>query len=332
MKTLEDFKPFYQQLLPQLHKLENIRLETLEKVARMKQVYISFTPVWLVITLIVGIVIYNSSLEDPANGVVDALVNTGIVTSLMVLGWWGWYFAMKDWLCNKWYFSRIYEFALAYIICFIDPNMRFEPDKCIHPDLYVHSSLFRKEFDGYTGQHLVYGDIGKTSIMFSELYIWYDYEDEDGDKRRSDIFKGLLMTADFHKHFKHKTTIVPVLSIKPHFAEGLGEPIEMEDQEFESEFSVYSTDPIEARYLLSTSMMQNMLRFKAKMQQPVHFSFIDDRFYIAIKNGKLVDFPAVETTLLDEATAFDIFDNVILFADIVEDLNLNTRIWSKQSA
>lgn len=79
------------------------------------------------------------------------------------------------------------------------------------------------------------------------------------------IFKGLLLIVDFHKHFAGQTFLFPhnaesLLGNVGRFFQKMGgrtetDLLRMEDPEFEEVFAVYSTDAIEARYILSTAMM-----------------------------------------------------------------------------
>ena len=65
-----------------------------------------------------------------------------------------------------------------------------------------------------------------------------------------------------------------------------GELVKMDNHKFEQEFVVFSSDQIEARYILTPSMMERLLEFKRKCIHPFSISFIDDCIHIAIDTGK----------------------------------------------
>ena len=100
--------------------------------------------------------------------------------------------------------------------------------------------------------------------------------------------------------------------------------------EFEKEFVVYGTDQVEARYILSTALMRRILEFKRKMKVPVCISFVNSNLYMAIGIKKNLFEPRVLRTILDFEMVRDYLEDVILAVGIVEDMNLNTRIWTKE--
>jgi len=76
--------------------------------------------------------------------------------------------------------------------------------------------------------------------------------------------------------------------------------------------------------------MERILAFKKKWNTRVYLSFLDSKVYIAISMYKnlfeLRTFkPAADYTFLEESMHF-----LTLLIEIVDDLNLNTRIWTKE--
>ena len=106
--------------------------------------------------------------------------------------------------------------------------------------------------------------------------------------------------------------------------------IQLEDPEFEKEFVVYGKDQIEARYILSLSLMQRILDFKRKTGQKIFLSFIDSKVFIGVWSDHVLFEPKILSTLLDFDLIREYFDDLQLAIGIVDDLNLNTRIWSKE--
>ena len=93
------------------------------------------------------------------------------------------------------------------------------------------------------------------------------------------------------------------------------EKIELEDPRFTDEFIVYSTDQIEARYVLSAALMERIVELKNKFNQPILLSFRNREMYLAVKNvngifsfpaGKLDDVKIIEELGHDIQTALDI--------------------------
>ena len=62
-----------------------------------------------------------------------------------------------------------------------------------------------------------------------------------------------------------------------------GQLVKLEDPEFEKAFVVYSSDQIEARYILSPALMRRILDFKNANGRAVHVGFANSRVYVALE-------------------------------------------------
>jgi hypothetical protein len=109
-----------------------------------------------------------------------------------------------------------------------------------------------------------------------------------------------------------------------------GELIKLEDPEFESHFVVYGTDQIQARYILSMSLMERIVEFRKKTGRKIYLSFVGSKVFAAVSYTKSLFEPRLFRTLLDFDPICEYFRDLQLAIGIVDDLNLNTRIWSKQ--
>jgi hypothetical protein len=156
---------------------------------------------------------------------------------------------------------------------------------------------------------------------------------------RSQIFKGLFFVGDFNKNFQGHTIVVPDYAERylGSLAQDLqalnqqrGQLVRLEDPEFEKLFAVYSTDQIEARYLLSPSLMQRLVDFTKKARRETFISLINDKIYIAIKYDEDLFEPKLFKTMVDFAPVREYFETLQLMMGIVEELNLNRRIWTKR--
>ncbi len=153
---------------------------------------------------------------------------------------------------------------------------------------------------------------------------------------RSTIFKGMFLVANFNKTFQSKTFVVP--DIAERLLGGLGtalqslnksrgQLVKLEDPEFEKLFAVYSEDQVEARYILSTSLMTRLAKFRKKAGREIYVSFIQDKIYIAIKSPQDLFEPKLFQTMLSFNPVREYFENLQLMMGVVEELKLNRRIW-----
>ena len=106
--------------------------------------------------------------------------------------------------------------------------------------------------------------------------------------------------------------------------------MKLEDPEFEKKFVVYASDQIEARYILTPALMERLREFAEKTKHEVHISFVLSCVFIAISLKENLFEPRIYRTLLDYSTIEKYYDDLMMAIGIVEELNLNRRIWTKQ--
>ncbi len=231
-----------------------------------------------------------------------------------------------------WYKGYKTEFSakiIGNIVKFIDKDLEYSEDEYISKEDYNVSGLFPTHYNGYTGADLVSGKLGKTIIKFSYLYTFFRevHRDKDGHTTETikTIFKGLFFIADFNKKF---SDIVYVLPHKFEFLSPLrSHKITLEDPDFNKNFDVYGSDPVVSRYIISTSLMKRLLDFKNKIKSNFSISFINSNIYIAISGYKSFSIPFFKT-LYNKNIYYNYLNQLIFATDIVNSLNLDTRIWT----
>jgi hypothetical protein len=309
MKTLEELKTLYEEkLVPELEILEKQRKKICEKLFFYGAVIFAVVlPVTVIakhfFPVIIGILIF-----------------AGIA-----------YFSTRG------YLSKFKTAIIALIIKGIDENLTYTKFRYIPKSTFSASKIFLHSIDEYTGDDHVEGKIEKTAIEFSELHAQYVVHTKNGRQYHT-IFKGLFIAADFNKNFKGTTVILPDLAEKLFgnigtFMQSMnktrGELIKLEDPEFERYFAVYGRDQIQARYLLSTSLMKRIVDFKKRSGKSIYMSFVDSKIFIAIPYSRNLFEPRIFRTLINFQPIKQYYDDLKLATDVVEELNLNTRIWGK---
>ena len=104
-----------------------------------------------------------------------------------------------------------------------------------------------------------------------------------GNKRTALVFKGTLATYTFPKKF-HGITRVHRRYVNMDFLGDSDDRVLLEDPEFEAMFDVYSTDQIEARYILTPGFMDKIKDMEREVSGAVQLAFHDDRLYIALES------------------------------------------------
>ncbi|MHC4927915.1 MAG: DUF3137 domain-containing protein, partial [Planctomycetota bacterium] len=243
---------------------------------------------------------------------------------------------------SKGYKSEFKRQIISKVINFLEPGLQYNPQGLIDKHTFKASGLFKQGIDRYRGEDRVDGMIGQTQVAFSEIHAEYKTTSGTGKDRKTHwhtIFKGLFFIADFNKHFGGQTIVLPDTAEKlfggfgkmlQSWNVGRADLIKLEDPDFEREFVVYGSDQIEARYILSTSLMQRILDFKRKTGTKIYLSFTGSKVTVALPIGKNLFEPKMMSCVTDFEPILDYARDLALAVSIVEDLNLNTRIWSKE--
>jgi hypothetical protein len=222
-------------------------------------------------------------------------------------------------------------------------GLAYDPAGCIPREVYLSSQLFTRDPDRYAGEDLLEGRIGQTGIRMSELHSEYKTTSTDSkgntQTRWHTIFKGLFIEADFHKNFQGRTFVRPDFAEKAFGFIGRAmqkvtfsdaKLVQLEDKDFEKVFVVNSTDQVEARYILSTSMMRRMLEMQKRFNADTSFAFVNSSMFIAVSIKENLFEPTFSRSVLDDEYLKKYYEQFGGCVQIVEDLGLNIRIWGKE--
>ena len=319
MKTLEDLREFYNTtLLADLEVLERQRKDVVRK--------FGYVGIVVLCVAIVGVLFLGSSMAGQPLVILFPIVLSAIIGGVIC------YFLSKG------YVTEFKSVVMRKIIHFIDEGLSYSQESYVPKSVFMTSKIFTRKPNRYKGDDLVVGKVGETSIKFSELNAVYE-SGSGKNKSRYTVFKGLFFIGDFNKHFAGQTVVLPDtaeklfgrLGQKLQSLNGVrGQLGKREDPEFERHFVVYGDDQIEARYILSTSLMKRIVDFKEKTRKKIYLSFIGSMVFVAIWYTKNLFEPRIFRTLLDFEPIKEYFGDLQLVIGIVDDLNLNTRIWSKR--
>lgn len=221
--------------------------------------------------------------------------------------------------------------VIARVIGAFCDNATYSPNEGINEEVFSNCGLFPCAPDRYHTEDLIHGYVDKTEFLCAEVHA-EERRTQVGAKGQTrqyqvDIFRGFLFMADFHKDFKGKTTILRDRLFKLRFGESR---VKMENPDFENTFDVYSTDQVEARYLITPSMMERLLELDRKFGQGVTISFRDSTILIAIPDSKNHFEASIWNPITNIQSLSAEIETISALISIVDDLNLNTRIWSKE--
>jgi hypothetical protein len=215
---------------------------------------------------------------------------------------------------------------LLTLLDFLFDKYEYIPNQRIAKSVLIKSKLFTEDITGVEGEDFMRFKIGDTAIMFCETDIY---------KRGKMFFHGIFICSTFNKYFTNDIVVLPkpAFSLFQDITRGLlggFQRIKLEDIEFNRNFIVYGKDQVESRYILTPGLMSRMLNYKYKTKRKISFSFIDDRMYCIIPNYINLFEPALFNSFMDVEFIFKNYNPLKLYTDLVNDLNLNVHIWTKQ--
>ncbi|HUX94980.1 MAG TPA: DUF3137 domain-containing protein [Bacteroidales bacterium] len=335
MKSIEEVQNYFESdIKPRLRDLEEWRITK-----RKKTVIIDYSfaipGISFALYLLIRMLIFDFSSEADLTGI--------IVSALFYIFGGGFLTIFYLHIWDKVKYDPEYqvknleykEIVTGGLLRFMDPNMSYNPNmEVVDGETFLGSEIFAHNIyypEGYWAEDFVEGKIGETNIRFFEISgfnVYPDSKNASMDKYERIMFSGFFLVADFNKQFQGLTLVLPESGNKnSEWIMNSGRQlIKMDDPEFERLFRVYGTDPIIARYVLSNSLMSRISDLKKKLDKEIYLSFRNNKLYIAIPHSDQFEMN-VSRTFYDPARIREFYYDLRISWDIVEDLNMNTRIW-----
>jgi hypothetical protein len=311
--------------IPDIEEMENLRL----KVKKRQKTFTLISVISVILSAGIAVIFSQSN-----NSVIII-----VAVLLVIIGLSIFYFVYVSPLLNK-LKSQFNENIISHYIQSILPGAQYEPEK-YHPlQVYHESLLFMIDVDRHNGANYVKGMFDKTDVSFSYMHTEYKQvtHTKNGTKTTwHTIFKGIFMCADSNKKFSGKTIILPDTAekylggfgkwLQKQSGNTVGEMVYMENIKFEKEFVVYSTDPVEARYLITPKIQEQIYDLKKLLKKDLRLSFINNNVYIAISRDNIFQ---LDTSLsfTDNRTLKYYMRDIVELLTLIHLLDLNIRIWN----
>lgn len=146
------------------------------------------------------------------------------------------------------------------------------------------------------------------------------------------VFSGAVIKLKMNKFFDGMTIIRPKKNVEVKNVDDLKksklQKIELEDVEFNKSYDVYSTDQIEARYLLTTSFMERFKNISLAFDSRVSFcSFQGKYVYIAPYCKKdLFNICSLVKNVTDEGQFLQLFQELTSILELVDYFKLDKKL------
>jgi len=320
MKKLSELMNFYyDKIYPQIETLEDDRKKVLFKIKL--SIFICIFIAIAIITTSYYIGLLKKGIDPIYWAVAISLALYGILYKLII----------SD------YRNDFKDEVIQKIVSFLEPTLKYNKNGYIYKEEFIWSNLFQKKIDRYSGNDLVEGKIEETNIKFSDIKAEYKTTSKNKTTWHT-IFRGQFFMADLNKEFNDRMVVLPDSAEK--LLGGIGrflqshnpdrdKLIKLDNPEFEKEFVVYANDEITSRYILTHSMMQRILNFKKKSKKEIYLSFRNSKIFVAVSSKDMLE-PNPFKPLNDFNTIKEYYESFKIVVDIVNELKLNRRIWSKK--
>ena len=254
------------------------------------------------------------------------------------------------------------------IVKHFSPALSYNAANGISRATFEGSNLFFDIPSRYGTSDLVSGIHGNTQIQIARVFAGKSRNTSRGNYQSvyrvdTTIFDGTLLIAETTRRHHGHTHIYPagtditagVDAIPPDpsstpaaldavraarsaqkqaIIRRLGDPVPLNSPEFEKEFSVYASDPAEARRLLTPSLMRGILDLNHRCPTSLRLCFTGSTLIVAIDapgtdNGSSPLDPDFDTPATDAAQLEKIHEHFAFYLGIVDDLDLNVDVKAK---
>lgn len=218
--------------------------------------------------------------------------------------------------------------AMVQTIC---AGATYSAEGTFKKELIKASDLYEAGWgEHYKNEDTIRGKVGSTDFVYSEVKLSHIQSTGKSSTEVID-FQGFAFEADFNKHFPGHTALS---SEQMHLMGRMGlssmKHITLEDVDFNSRYRIYTTNDQEARYILSPALQQRIMQMDDTLQREagakeLSMSFKEGRLLIMCQSHE----DRFEVKYKLEEVRRD-FMALCCMLDIIEQLNLNLRIWTKE--
>ena len=318
MTSPEQIEQLYHSTLePRIHALESLRLSLKTYITKgLTCVGIPFALFFLSDFFTAGM--------SPGAAMAVSVATFGLI--FVGVGVAGFKFLMPGITAYFNYRARFKHEVAGEVFKIVSPSAKYSPAQGVAQADFDEPGLFNTR-GSYKSDDRVHGTIGQTPFEAAEVRRSYS----TGGKNSTTIvvFHGLFFHLDFNKSLRGTTIVYP----EDASSNQLGSraqlvKVALENPDFEQAFAVQASDEVEARYILTPAMMEQILALRARAGKPVFLAFKGNRAYIGVHYGRALFEPGIASSTSLESIQ-EMAAHFALAEGVIHELDLNTRIWTK---
>ncbi len=340
---------FNSSVKPQFDKLESAR-----KSIALKQRIVSFGVPIVLGTLILVFVTMGLLSGDIGLWLEDNLfLVIGVTLPTLMLSGVSTLFASRSIREPLDKYREVYkEIVVRPVFKMLNTNWNYDPKGSVSMDAVKNSHIFGPIVDISCDDYMS-GKIGKTDFECCDLVTYGKAYNEHNEEIKRESFRGFFIHADFNKNLNGTTLVKPAEIV---LIDGGSPRVKMENPEFDKRFEVHTNmhkvmeavtggvsisqlieaakgmssteNHTEARYVLTPRMMEAILNIEKSIgyrpvisftKNRVNFGFFTGRELFEANIRKPISFKDIE----------EIHSLFTLVEVIINEMDLNTRIWTK---
>lgn len=205
---------------------------------------------------------------------------------------------------------------------YFDPHMGLSQSQ-------VYGTEFLKRADRFHSEDYLKGSMEGVHFVSSDVKLEEEHvEHTKNGTRRYYVtyFLGRVFIFDFNKSFDGYLQVLE--KYRPTRKRGYSK-VKLESVQFNKKFKTYSTSDHSAFYVLTPHFMEALMRFEQGNKGNIGFSFIDNKLYIGLSNFRDT-FELRMFRPISEMTFQRFKDELLVIQEVIKELKLNNKIFSKE--
>lgn len=178
---------------------------------------------------------------------------------------------------------QVKKLLMENICELLDLKYRRVPDGLVKIETFVDIGLISSDYNREHTEDEIAGSYEGVEFVMMEAGLAKTYRSKRHGS--SIIFKGILAIYTFPKKFSGTTWVLADFLFND---VDKGERVKLEDPEFEKQFDVFSTDQVEARYILTPNFMERVKRLNRLVVDvsSIDMAFHENQLFLALYSGK----------------------------------------------
>ena len=267
-----------------------------------------------------GILLYKYQPSSPQENIYDVVA---VVNFLIFSGLSAWCYAPI-----KKYKTSVKGLIFPKIFSFFGSDFFYSEKSFLLLSDFTKSHLI-PNYDKHHFEDYIKGRYNDVTLELVEATFKKD-KGSGKNRRTVTVFHGLLIKFSMNKKFSGQTVLKKDRGSILNFLSGSPsnmKKVELEDPVFEKLFNVHSTDQVEARYLLTVSFMERLIKLANLYSKEIECSFYDKMLIFKIPvNKNLFEV----SSIFEPATFEDDIKRIVKEMDqifaIIDILKLNMKI------